>query len=513
MHIRELRRYIETDARLARVRLDVEMMVDMGRRRAFWTAGVVFAVACSSLTLGATSTETTTNACVLVNVPGLGQACPTGTGLWRVPVGGGRWVTTHGGDPFPNVPYVPVTSVAGAKMPKSYYGWPLAQPQCVYDPASQFHQQVLYVRASDRPDNFARMRDGIRIMVHGSNGWLRKMAARFKRALDYRVLCAGSSVTVESVKLNMKDEDADFGAIISGLIDQGYSNPFAKYWIFYDGPSRGGAAGFGTMRPDDRAGADNNNNFGPGWAVTFNVGLIGSLKTMMHENGHNLGAVQFSAPNSNKASHCIDGEDVMCYYESGGLGERYNNSRCKIADFDCGFDDYFNPSPRKGSYLAKHWNTAAPADRFLAGCIYRTGVLETPGNSAAPVPNVVTADFAIPKTCRGRPFSVNAVPRYPTEVTTAFAAVPEDDRQTSWGGPLILAPGINLTRLPDADVCFYSGSTLLKCHERRGVAEMATSRGNAESSGQESGVIPSNATSARVFMGAGAHAVWVFNAV
>lgn len=485
----------------------------MGRGRTYRAALLVVAVAASSLT-AASATAPATDACVLVQVPAVGQACPTGTGLWRVPVGNGGWVTTHGADPIPDGPLVPMTAAPKGKMPSSYYGWPLADPQCVSKPDREFHHQVLYTRPVDKPDRYRDVLNGIRIAVHASNGWLGTMAARFGRTLDYRVLCGGSSVSVTNVKLSITDANASFSTIVDDLIRQGFSSPFAKYWIFYDGEARFGAAGVGTFRLDDTPGADNQNNVGPGWAVTYNVGLFRAIKTMMHENGHNLGAVQFSAPNSNKAGHCLDGLDVMCYFERGGIGARYRADRCRIEDYDCRFDDYFNPRPPRGNYLATHWNTAAPTNRFLAGCVYGTGVLEGPGNAAAPVAGVLSADVKIPKACQGRPFSVSAAPQYPAAaMTAAFGAVPPDDFGLSWVGPMLSGPTLNLTRLPDADVCFYKGATLLRCHERHGPVELVQSRGSASSTSAESGAIPKGATTARIVIAAGAHAVWVFNAV
>jgi hypothetical protein len=438
--------------------------------------------------------------------------------MWRVPVGDGLWVTTHGGDAIPPVPGdIPMTSVAGKALPKSFSGWPLARPQCVSDGTKQFHHQVIYARAVDRPDRFARMRDGIRLLVHGSTGYLRVTSARHGRSLSYRVLCGGSSVSVLNVKLSIRDAGATFSDIVTDLIAQGFSNPFAKYWIFYDGAPRDGASGVGTLRLDDSPGADNANNFGPGWAVTYDAGVLTNLRTMMHENGHNLGAVQLSAPNSNKAGHCIDGLDLMCYYESSGFGERYTTTRCRVQEYDCGSDDYFNPRPKRGSYLAKHWNTGSAANRFLAGCLYRTGVLETPGagavTPASPQAGAISADFAIPKGCRGRTFSVSAAPAYPEQIPSIWAKVPRDNLGTSWVGPLLFPMVAGTARFPDADVCFYKGTAVISCHERRAAAELVMTKGSASSSGAESGTIPLTATSARVFLGAGAHAVWVFNAV
>ena len=93
----------------------------------------------------------------------------------------------------------------------------------------------------------------------------------------------------------------------------------------------------------------------------------------LHELSHNLGAVQFSAPNSSGAGHCNDQFDLMCY-EDGGSGSLFADPNCDgdlslpsdpygadLQAWDCNKDDYFNPSPPGGSYLATHWNLADSA--------------------------------------------------------------------------------------------------------------------------------------------------------
>jgi len=91
---------------------------------------------------------------------------------------------------------------------------------------------------------------------------------------------------------------------------------------------------------------------------------------MLHELTHNLGGVQRSAPHATAGWHCADESDVMCY-DDGGAGPRRTfqcglRSGAILSAFDCNQDDYFNPSPAPGSYLASHWNVYDSA--FLGSC-------------------------------------------------------------------------------------------------------------------------------------------------
>lgn len=113
-------------------------------------------------------------------------------------------------------------------------------------------------------------------------------------------------------------------------------------------------AGFGEFRYDDRPGSANVSNQGGFVAVSF---LLNS-GVALHEIGHNLGAVQMSAPHTDVYAHCWDKDDVMCYPYTQYL-PRSPLRPCdspRVEPFDCGKDDYFNPDPAPGSYLDTHWN-------------------------------------------------------------------------------------------------------------------------------------------------------------
>ena len=91
-------------------------------------------------------------------------------------------------------------------------------------------------------------------------------------------------------------------------------------------------------------------------------------ESMLHELTHNMGGVQDGAPHASGNAHCYDGNDIMCYNDGGSYFQQPGNYLLGPADtgcsgsgigapYDCNNDDYFNPNPPAGSYLASHWNS------------------------------------------------------------------------------------------------------------------------------------------------------------
>ncbi|GHC40061.1 hypothetical protein GCM10010507_12630 [Streptomyces cinnamoneus] len=171
---------------------------------------------------------------------------------------------------------------------------------------------------------------------------------------------------------------AEFGAMNNALAAKGFNRRDRKYMIFADAQVY---CGIGTFNGDERPGPDNLSNFGPSYGRTDSGCWGGS--TPAHELGHNLGAVNNSAPHTSKAAHCVDEWDIMCYSDAPYYPtmqticpDRANDDR-----LDCGHDDYFHTNPKPGSYLATHWNIAN--NRFLiAG-----GGSTDPNPSPTPTPN------------------------------------------------------------------------------------------------------------------------------
>ena len=109
--------------------------------------------------------------------------------------------------------------------------------------------------------------------------------------------------------------------------------------------------------------------FGPRGPSCFELGTS-KAEAQLHELLHTLGAVQLSAPHSDGGGHCTDFPSVMC---PRGKPMIKACARQRVEPIDCGLDDYWNPDPPQGSYLATHDNIATsvffgpqPQDRLAA---------------------------------------------------------------------------------------------------------------------------------------------------
>jgi hypothetical protein len=120
--------------------------------------------------------------------------------------------------------------------------------------------------------------------------------------------------------------------------------------------------------------------------------------TMLHEITHNLGAVQGSAPHSTgmvgslPAGHCFDEQDVMCYADGGPNNALTFTCPWRSGEvqetYDCGGDDYFNPTPAPGSWLAEHWNVYD--SHFLGSCAELAASCGASGSGDAVAPTNTT---------------------------------------------------------------------------------------------------------------------------
>jgi hypothetical protein len=188
----------------------------------------------------------------------------------------------------------------------------------------------------------------------------------------YRFWCQDDRrVTITAVALAPIGDDGafTFSDVIGSLSDLGDDDPRRVYAVFVDNIACCyGAGGQGTLYLDDRPGTDVNwNNVGGPHYSMVRLGLDPTFTALafQHEVGHNLGAVQDSAPHSSLAGHCYDDLDVMCYADGGAYFDTGTmQTLCTatgvdgIEPWDCGQDDYYATEPAPGSYLDTHWNVA-----------------------------------------------------------------------------------------------------------------------------------------------------------
>jgi hypothetical protein len=194
--------------------------------------------------------------------------------------------------------------------------------------------------------------------------------------LDLGTSCGPRYVDIGTVRLPRtagaysSDEDCRGTGIQADLREllPGFDGP-RDVVAFLEGVNCGNIAGFGQLPRDDSHGPDNKSNAGGTLAVI----LLPAWHVVLHEMGHNLGAVQDSAPHSDHAGHCFDGQDLICYVSTAGAGAPFPPIPVFCPDttpFDCGHDDYFSPGPPEGSYLATHWNVYDSSFLCpLAGCV------------------------------------------------------------------------------------------------------------------------------------------------
>jgi hypothetical protein len=287
-------------------------------------------------------------------------------GLYRIEVPHGPDVKTHGPDLRAGIDAV---ANHGSGLGP---GDPERPPVCVADASTGYYQEVLYGYPAYATDDVATHRASIQAAFRRMNAVLdEESLASGGPDADYIVRCeSDESIRVSSFVVPIAGGDASFSQVRTAARVAGYTNPKADYTIFYDGTGPSGVCGTASFYSDDSPGAGNlNNNSGAsaGYAVTYRSCWLGA--TPMHENGHNQGAVQYSAPYSTgSGAHCYDENDVMCYSPDGGdLNQSGTISRCAdFLHFDCGNDTYFDSAPEPGEWLASHWNIGSGVNRFVS---------------------------------------------------------------------------------------------------------------------------------------------------
>ncbi|MEV7520522.1 RICIN domain-containing protein [Streptomyces sp. NPDC091371] len=226
--------------------------------------------------------------------------------------------------------------------------------QCDGDGSTGNRVQVVYVHAPGR-DRYAEYAASFRKWAADADLIYATSAQETGGVRHIRyVTAADCTPTVLNIELPASAL-AEFSATNSALAGKGLDRRDRKYMIFADAQVY---CGIGTFNGDERPGQANQSNFGPSYGRT-DSGCWGG-HTAAHELGHNLGAVNNSAPNTSRGAHCTDEFDVMCYSDTPYYPQMRNICTNQASEniLDCNHDDYFHTSPKAGSYLATHWNIA-----------------------------------------------------------------------------------------------------------------------------------------------------------
>ena len=273
-----------------------------------------------------------------------------------------------------------------------------APPVCYGNGQSGSRVQMIYGYAEGQPNRAAATVPEIRLLMAPRMQAVVKAASAGKDLgirFAFDAPCARLSVPVVKFPASTiagTSADGQFGKMITVLKKLGYTRTDRKYQVIWDWWNDKGICGLGELGPTfDQPTAANLHNGSP--TVGSHTDVVSALGLQdvaqvpqysavwrhaytprgpscfeldqshvggqVHELFHTLGAVQLSAPHSDGAGHCTDTPSVMC----GGYGV-VSVPACaavKVQVLDCGLDDYWNPAPAQGSYLATHDNIATSA--------------------------------------------------------------------------------------------------------------------------------------------------------
>jgi len=296
----------------------------------------------------------------------VGRACRMPNGMLRMKLADGKYYETHGLD-APGVihnapPYAASNGASSAVTVAATTPY-----VCATDAR---RVMPIYAYPSDAPNRSSTYIASIRQQFQQANDMVSSTAAAFGVSLSLKVACdADGQITVRVVQMGFTRAQTDIDPVVNDLIGKGYNVTGQRNWIWFDGDTCGGGVAFGLN--DDSPGVTNTVNNAIGYAISWGNC---PYTYILHEGTHSMGGVVNSAPNSSGAGHCNDDSDVMCYNDGGPRSSLYKSNVCPgtgLDDFyDCNHDDYFNPSPAAGTFLATHWNIAGCNNLLIvrSGC-------------------------------------------------------------------------------------------------------------------------------------------------
>ena len=211
---------------------------------------------------------------------------------------------------------------------------------------------MIYMHPSDKPSRFSTFGAMFEADAKQATDLL---AARYGRGLRFDNRTDGHlDITVVRSSSNNKrlSSGNQFSIVSNELKNKGFTKANKKYAVWLDAGSN--YCGQGTLYQDTRRSSSNYNDANRTTGIVYRPyptdngeGGFCRGRTLLHELGHNMGAIQKVAPNAFDGAHCDDDtEDVMCYeqnatFDSGDAGQ-----------FDYGNNDYWDPATSKLAWWA-----------------------------------------------------------------------------------------------------------------------------------------------------------------
>jgi hypothetical protein len=235
------------------------------------------------------------------------------------------------------------------------------------------HIKVVYAYASDVGDRFALFGSAIQRYTKAAAAKVALSSDKTLR-LDRGSSCGSGFLDIRTVALGHPVAAYATRSVLDDIEDRLPDRPGVDYLVFVDFALPVLSAAAGSWAQDDSPWATNVANLAPhsryaylegGGADFFGSEQLASqyADQVLHEVMHTLGAVQPSAPHFSGGAHCYEIYDVMCYTPQDGTPDVFLRNCAIVAvppnpgkPLDCGNDDYFDPGPARGSYLASHWN-------------------------------------------------------------------------------------------------------------------------------------------------------------
>jgi hypothetical protein len=286
--------------------------------------------------------------------------------------------------------------LAPAGLPINWCGQP--RPAGALSPQAAHSFQLVYAHPADQPDHFSLFANELQ----ADASYIDRFVSAESNHTQYIHFVMGTSCGPQYVSLidwqmpqarsayaGDGGNPPNFSAIDTAATAT-FGRPAGVDTLIYvdglvenpgwSGDTYGGVAE-GLYIGDPTPGPSNPNNLGGQFAFLY--GLVGGKPapgeqaldppTLLHEASHAIGAVSLVAPNSTGAGHCYVMQDIMCYADGGPHGASsdlknvcgYRNDVMQLP-YDCTGDNYYNPNPAPGSYLATHWNLYN--SDFMAPC-------------------------------------------------------------------------------------------------------------------------------------------------